>query len=154
MNDSEGLYDWFDRKSKEDLMSVIRIGCCQQIVSALGNLAGLGIPTASLSAFTERTIEGIARMMGVVRRDRSVEENIGAVFDASVEEGKHSWRSLLHVCRRCHPPTGVEQKTIGILRGHCDACGTAGSGSELASFCIPDVLARLAELERERKGNP
>ena len=85
MNASDSLYDWFDDLAKDDLAGLTRIGCCQQIVSSLGTLAGLGVPTATLATFTRRTLEGIDRMMGVVREDRSVEENILSVLE---EAGK------------------------------------------------------------------
>ncbi len=64
-------------------------------------------------------------------------------------------RHMLYVCQDCHPPTGVEQKTIGIFHGHCHACGKQSEGPDLVAYGLHDVLGRLEDLERretERKG--
>lgn len=55
---------------------------------------------------------------------------------------------LLSICPDCHPPTGVEQKTIAILQGFCAACGKPGESPDLVAYDLHDVLGRLAELER------
>ena len=149
MHPSDSLYDWFDERTKADLTEVVRTGCCQQIVNALGTLAGIGIPTVSLRAFTHRTIDGIDRMMGAVRPDRSVEQNVEAVLDAVSGAAAAERRLLLWICPRCHPPTGVEQKTVGFLHGSCTACGEQfeGPNCDLRAYGLHDVRGRLASLE-------
>ena len=155
MNAPERFYDWLDRKTRENIEEVVRIGCGQQIVSALGTLAGLGIPRESLLDLVSRTLDAAERMTARVRDDLSIGQNVDvvleeaqAITEENAEKERHRRRrGLLTICSGCRQPTGIEEKTIGIVYGWCDACGKAGEGPDLVAFCLQDVLARLEQLE-------
>ncbi len=159
MNASESFYDWLDRKTRDNIEEVVRLGCGQQIVNALGTLAGLGIPRRSLLDLVERTLEATERMLGVVRDDLSAGQNMDAVIEQAALESERNEedqrnrrkRGLLRICRSCRPPTGIEQKTIGILHGWCDSCGRESEGPDLIAYGLQDVLSRLAQLEESRQ---
>lgn len=138
-NPAQSLYEWFDARADENLPQVTRVGSCYQLVHALDALARIGVAREEISAFVEGVLSDITR------------RNTG-VRTADEAPKRRRARGLLRLCPRCHPPTGVEQKTIGILRSHCDACGVEGGdhvegGPELLAFSLRQVLARLADLE-------
>lgn len=155
MGTTVSLYDWFDEKCRSEIESVARIAACQQVVYALGTLAGLGTDQASLAAFLDQTLEGTYQLLRTAEFqsartliDRLSDSLQGVSPERTEDLVPRRDLSLLRICPRCEPPSRVEEKSLGILQGACSRCGSTEAPRDLRVYRLGDVLARLAELEQ------
>ena len=80
------LYEWFEGEvaKGETEIGHSRYAACAGIVQNLGILVGLGVETADLEAFLDRTMADFVRMRAMIRPDRSVGENFEALLGGAV----------------------------------------------------------------------